>query len=348
LRNKLNRRSILAIVIIIIPGILIGSCNTGDNQVPPLSLQIIYPDDGITINTNLLKVRGKVSPSDVIVRINGIQASANHEDATFYSYIELSEGENEIEVAASRGNKSTVKVLSVSFEPVPWIDYRWPDLKEGVDYTKTPIHISGIVSDPNASVVLYTTSDPESGVPPDAVKAMVNGDTFEADVLLKTGANYVTARVDKEGLTNTRTMSVSVTVDGHVIYITGKSDGTSLAWPCAYLENIDSDFSIGAGETRLYDIKLKTTPYPHTAPRQECIFGFYLIGAPPDSQPDGITASIEPPVILAYQNTVYDVTMVIETSEKVVPGTYHLRLKMTPVNGEYNGLNIIIDVTVVE
>jgi hypothetical protein len=348
LRSKLNRLSILAVAIITMPGMLMGSCNTGDNQVPPLSLQIIYPDDGIAISTNLLKVRGKVLPSDAIVRINGTQANVNHEDSTFYSYIELDEGGNEIEVTAVRGNESTTEVLSVSFEPVPWIDYEWPDLKEGVDYTKTPVHISGTVSDPNASVVLYTTSDPESGVPPDAVKATVNGDSFEADVLLKTGANYVTARVEKEGLTNTRTMSVSVTEDGDVIYITGKSDGTSLALPCAYLENIDSDFSIGAGETRLYDIKLKTTPYPHTAPRQECIFGFRLVDAPPDSQPNGITASIEPPVLLAYQNTNYDVTMVIETSEKVVPGTYHLRLRMTPVSGEYNGLNTIIEVTVVE
>ncbi len=346
--SKLNRLSILAIVIITMLGILIGSCNTGDNQVPPLSLQIIYPDDGITISTNLLKVRGKVSPSDVIVRINGTQAKVNNEDSTFYSYIELDEGENEIEVVAARGDESTSQVLSVSFEPVPWIDYKWPDLEDGVDYKKTPIHISGIMSEPNASVVLYTTSDPESGVPPDAVKATVNGRNFEANVLLKIGANYVTARVEKEGLTNTRTMSVNVTKDGDVIYITGKSDGTSLAWPCAYLENIDSDISVRAGETKLYDIKLKTTPYPHTAPRQDCIFGFRLVSEPPDSQPYGITASIEPPVLLAYQNTIYDVTMVIEASEKVIPGTYHLRLNMTPVSGEYNSLNRIIDVTVVE
>jgi len=357
-RNQLSQISVFIIAIITVFGALTSSCNIDDNQVPPLSLQVLYPDDGTAINNNLLKVRGKVSQSDAIVHINGIQPNVNHEDATFYSYIELDEGENEIEVTASRGDERISKVLSVSFEPVPWIDYAWPDLKEGVDYTKTPVHISGTVSEPDVSVAVYAvtdhesavyaTTDPEAGVPPDAVQATVNGRNFEADLLLKTGPNFVIARVEKGGLTNTRAMSVSVTEDGDVIYTTGKSDGTSLAWPCAYIENIDSDISIGVGETKLYDVKLKTIPYPHTAPRQKCIFGFRVADAPYASRPNGITASIEPPVLLAYQNTIYDVTMVIKTTEKVVPGTYHLRLKMTPVSEKYNGLNTIIEITVTE
>lgn len=348
LRNKLSQISVLAIVIITLFGTLTSSCNTGDNQVSSLSLQILYPDDGIEINTNLLKVRGKVSQPDAIVSITGTQATVNHEDSTFYSYIELDEGENEIEVTASLGDERTGEVLSVSFEPVPWIDYEWPDLKAGVDYTKTPVHISGIVSDPDTSVVVYTTSDPKSGVPSDATQATVNGRNFEADVLLKTGPNYVRARVEKGGQATTRTMSVGVTEDGDVIFITGKSDGTSLALPCAYIENIDSDISIGVGEVKLYDIKLKTTPYPHTAPRQKCFFEFWGADKRHAPLPDGMTASIEPPAFWAYPNTIYDVTMVIKTTGEVVPGTYHVRLRMTPENEKYNGMYKIIKVTVAE
>ena len=201
LRHKLSQIAISSIAIITVFGTLTSSCNTDDNQVSPLSLHILYPDDGIEINTNLLKVRGEVSPPDAIVHINGTQANANHEDTTFYSYVELDEGENKIEVTASRGDESTSQVLSISFEPVPWIDYKWPDLKEGVDYTKTPVHISGIVSEPNVSVAVYTITDPESavysitdpesGVPSDAVQATVNDRNFETDVLLKTGPNFV-------------------------------------------------------------------------------------------------------------------------------------------------------------
>ncbi len=348
MRNKLSQICVLIIAIITLFGTLTSSCNTGDNQVPPLSLQILYPDDGTEINTNFLKVRGGVSPPDATVRINSTQANVNHEDSTFYSYVELDEGENEIEVVASRGDERTSEVLSVSFEPVPWIDYEWPDLKEGVDYTKTPIHISGTVSDPDTSVVVYTTSDPESGVPSDAAQATVNGRNFEADVLLKTGPNYVTAMVEKSGQTATRAMSVSVTEDGEVIFTSGKSDGTSLAWPCAYIENIDKDISIGVGETKLFDVKLKTIPYPHTAPRQKCSFEFWGADGRYAPLPDGVTASIEPPAFLAYQNTVYDVTMVIKTTGEVVPGTYHVKLRVTPENREYTGTYKIIKVTVAE
>jgi len=307
----------------------------------------MYPEDGIEINTNLLKVSGEVSQPDAIVRINGIQANVNKEDSTFYSYIELDEGENEIEVAASRGDERTSKVLSVSFEPAPWIDYEWPDLQEGVDYTETPVHISGIVSDPDTSVVVYATTDRESGVPSDAVIATVSGCNFEADVLLKTGSNFVRARVEKGGQTATRTMTVKVTEDGSVIYTTGKSDGTSLAWTCAYIESIDSDISIGVGETKLSDVKLKTSPYPHAIPQQKCFFNFWGADERHAPLPDGMTVSMEPPAFLAYQNTIYDVTMVIKTTEEVVPGTYHVRLEITPEKGKYPAI-ATIKVTVAE
>jgi hypothetical protein len=96
LRHKLSQIAIFGIAIITVLGTLMSSCHTDDNQVSPLSLQILYPNDGIEISTNLLKVRGEALPPDATVYINGIQANVNQEDSTFYSYIELYEGENKI------------------------------------------------------------------------------------------------------------------------------------------------------------------------------------------------------------------------------------------------------------
>jgi hypothetical protein len=251
-------------------------------------------------------------------------------------------------VTASRGDESTSQVLRISFEPVPWIDYKWPDLKEGVDYTKTPVHISGIVSEPDVSVAVYAVTDPESGVPPDAVQATVNDRNFEADVLLKTGPNFVIARVEKGGLTNTRAMSVGVTEDGSVIYLPGKSDGTSLALPCAYIENIDTDISIGVSEVKRYDIELKTTPYPHTPARQKCFFEVWGADKRYAPLPEGMTVNLEPPVFLAYQNTIYDVTMVVKTTEEIIPGIYHVKLELTPEYEKINSMYKIIKITVAE
>jgi hypothetical protein len=107
------------------------------------------------------------------------------------------------------------------------IDYRWPDLLEGVNYLENPIPVRGRVSDPEAEVWVYTSCEPDTPIPDDATKAVVTGFDFEGEVLLKPGKNLVTAVAKNQLQTASRTMSVQVTDNGSVIYVTGKSDGTS-------------------------------------------------------------------------------------------------------------------------
>jgi len=335
------------VLISVLSAIFTVSCSVADNPEPRVSLHITFPENEAIVTTNLLKIRGGTSPADTAIHINGIQATVDTNDSSFSAYIELTEGDNEISVVATHGDESASRLLSVRFEPAPWIDYRWPDLPEGVDYTRKPIHIAGTISDPDLPVVVYATADRNAEVPPGAVDAAVDGTTFEADVLLAAGPNLVCAMVEKGGNTAIRGMLVEVTGNGSVIYTTGKSDGTSLVLYYANIEPVDPEISLRADTTERFDIRLVTSQYPRVAPMEQVFFAFRGADRPHAPLPDGITIRMEPPAFTAYQNTDYTVSMVIATSEDMIPGTYHVRCELLTASGKNNARETMT-ITVVE
>jgi len=235
--------------------------------------------------------------------------------------------------------QTSTQVWDETTEPALTIDYRWPELQDGIDYTKKPVHISGKVSYPDASVTVYVTTEASSEVPPDAVKATVNGFDFEADVLLKPGGIHVVAMAEREGQTASRHMTVGVTEDGSVTYTSGKSDGSSLpthSWAVFYIQS-DSFINIKAGETRIFNACVATNDgFPSDALPAECSFKTWRSSGanpgPKEPLPEGMTISIEPSSFLAYMYMSYDFTLKIETTGNLAPGLYFIHLQAVPPN----------------
>lgn len=214
------------------------------------------------------------------------------------------------------------------------IDYRWPDMTEGVNYLENPIPIIGRVSDPEAEVWVYTSSEPDTPIPDDATKAVVDGFDFEGEVLLKLGKNLVTAVANNQLQTASRTMSVQVTDNGSVIYVSGKSDGISVR-PYGWIEPVYTEerwvFSdtLNAGDTRTYMVQLNSNyGFSGEMLPAECSFEFWQKPNPSsftrESLPEGMTITIEPSVFLAYMHTTYDFKLKIQTSQSVLPGIYYI------------------------
>ena len=219
------------------------------------------------------------------------------------------------------------------------IEYRWPDLEEGVNYLEHSIPIRGRVSDPEAEVWVYTSPESDTPIPGDAKKAMVTGFDFEGEVLLKPGKNLVTAVAKNQLQSASRTMSVQVTDNGSVIYVTGKSDGTSLpthSWiQPVYTEErwVFSD-TLNAGDTCTYEVQLNSNyGFSGEMLPAECSFEFWRKPEPSsftrEPLPEGMTITIEPPVFLAYMHTTYDFKLTISTSETVLPGIYYIWWRFT-------------------
>jgi len=214
------------------------------------------------------------------------------------------------------------------------IDYRWPDLPEGVNYLENPIPVIGRVSDPEDEVWVYTSAESDTPIPKDATKAVVTGFDFEGEVLLKPGKNLVTAVANNLLQTASRTMSVQVTNKGSVIFVPGKSDGIAVLdyrWiEAVYTEErwVFSD-TLDAGDTRTYDVQLNSNyGFSGEMLPAECSFEFWRKPEPSsftrEPLPEGMTITIEPSAFLAYMHTTYDFKLRISTSESVLPGIYYI------------------------
>ena len=87
----------------------------------PLTVSIIGPTEGSTINTSQVEVRGFVSDSKATVWVDDTTVSVSKKG--YYSTkLELAEGENTFKVIASRGKpgnwKDTVsRTVSVTYSP---------------------------------------------------------------------------------------------------------------------------------------------------------------------------------------------------------------------------------------
>ena len=92
---------------------------SGQNQPPssgPVSLQVLSPQDGATVNVAQIEVSGVASPGAVVsVNDNVIVAGA---DGRFATTVSLDEGPNLIEVIASNnsGNQLSAEI-TVTYEP---------------------------------------------------------------------------------------------------------------------------------------------------------------------------------------------------------------------------------------
>lgn len=114
----------------------------------PLTIDKTF--DGREINVNQIKFTGSVSSQDNIVMVNSAQATVNN-DGNYFAYLNLIPGKNIIEIKTTTNHVTASENVSVFFVQPLVILPNWPSSND-VDYRKSLIIISGIVSDSSAKV----------------------------------------------------------------------------------------------------------------------------------------------------------------------------------------------------
>jgi len=278
-----------------------------------LSLKIDSPGHGTEHKVNLLKVSGTVSDSEAVVVVNGVEAKVAG-DGTYYAYIELTEGENDIEAVAVRDMAKSSETINVTFSPPLAIYLDYPEeLEFGVDYSKTPITVHGVVSDPKAMVRV-------NGV---VVDVLPDG-RFSTQVQLAVGSNGIEAVATLGEQTDSWTIGIIVSPEGWLQYPPGGAGGPR------YLSELfhDDSTTLGPGETKLLDVTLDVKK-PHGGPGpREISYTLFRVareyGEDEIPMPEGLEVSVEPTRFTIYPNAVYHSTITIKTTPELAPGEYWL------------------------
>lgn len=316
------------VVVAILTHTLISGCANNKS----ITLEVLSPSEGADLVTNIVEVVGTVSPANTSVTINGLPALEGAKKGSFWGFAELANGENFITLKAGHGKSEITRTVYVRFRPNLCIYYEWPYLEPGIDYTRVPVKITGIVNDPTATV---TVND---------IPAIVTATgTFSAEILLHEGRNEVQAVAIRNGQRDTWTVVVWVDENGTVEYTPGKSS------PEQFFQakvSYDAQIRINAGGKGLFDITLETGK-ESLAPDQ---FSFALTGASQlgpcggEPVPSGFMVDIQPATFIAYPNTTYHTTMIIQTSKKLEAGVYYLCLERGFENSRSSGpLEIVVE-----
>jgi nitrogen fixation protein FixH len=158
-------------------------------EAPELSLEIISPEDGAELTGSPVMVSGNVSDASANVTINGVEAEVT-EDGTFSASVELTEGENTIEVeATAEGREPVSEIITVTYAPeVPELSLDITAPEDGAELTESPVTVSGNVSDASAKVTV------------NGIEAEVTEDgTFSIGVELIEGENTIEVEATAEG-----------------------------------------------------------------------------------------------------------------------------------------------------
>ena len=273
----------------------------------PLSLQIDSPEDEAVFSVNVLKVSGVVSDPEATVQINGIEAKVS-QDGAFYAYIDLEEGENTIEAQATRGKDTYSDTITFTFVPALAV-YLDIESESGVDYNITPVTVTGWVSDAEATVA----------VDGNQVQVAEDG-SFSTQVQLKEGARGVEAVATLDGREDRMFYLIGLSPEGRLLHVPG--------WRYFYMSkgHYEDDVQLKAGETKSLDFTLETKNDIHWP--SQFSYEIYKVGGEYEEDklpmPDGLEMFMEPSSFMAYPNTVYRFSIMVETAPELVPGEYFI------------------------
>lgn len=278
-----------------------------------LSLWINSPEDGAEFEVNLQKVSGTVSDAQAIVIVNGIEAKVV-ENGAYYAYIDLVEGENSIEAVALKGAAKSSQTVTVTFTPA-LVVYLDAEPEWGIDYTKTPLTVTGTVNRPEAWVTVNGQD----------VLAASDG-SFTTQVLLVEGSNSIKA-VATLGDERDEVFILYMVENGYPNPVPGYSHffASSLKY--------EHEITIKAGETGTIDVLLETRK---SGPGEYSGKPFYVsreYSKDALPMPEGLEVSLEPARFKTYPNTTYHAILIIKTDPELAPGEYYLRFVSRFVRG---------------
>jgi heat shock protein HslJ len=201
-----------------------------------------------------------------------------------------------------------------------YLDHPYPG-EEGVDYTRTPVIVTGFVSSPEAKVTV------------NGIEAEVSGDgTYSSTIRLKEGSNSLQAVATLGNQFDEITYIVGVNADGKMYAVPGLgSGGPRYDSRVLYEHSIE----LKAGETKLIPLTLevkkdimKSELFTYTISRTSGEYSEDRL-----SMPEGLEVVIEPSELTVCPNTTYISILTIRTSSGVATGEYHFLLEQYLENG---------------
>lgn len=268
----------------------------------PLSLRVDTPQEGAVLDSNVVRVAGKVNNAASSVVVDNVTATVSA-DGSFSAWVGLQSGNSTITVAAKLGTMVSEMTRSVSFDP-PLVVFLSdePKLEPGVDYTRSPVTFVGMVSNAEATVKV-------NGV---AVAVDADG-TFSAQVRMGEGSNRVEAiaTLGDESDSEAWTYWVELGNIGRPVIAPGQNiqDLSGFSF-------LQSSVQLDAGESDSIAITFhvgKELTEPWTFEQSV-------------ASPEGFSVSLEPSEFLAYPDVTYHEAITVTTGRALQPGEYALFL----------------------
>ena len=297
----------LAFVLVISFGLTFAGCDSSETDSNELAIQITSPEDGSELLINLVKIEGIVSDSEAIVTINEIESIVS-QDGAFYSLIELMPGENTVEALATYGTQTTLFSINVDFVPPLVVNLIREIVNWDLDFAKNPIKVKGMVSNPLALVTI-------NGTP---VQVLEDG-SFSSNYQLKQLDNDIEAVAMLGEQKDSWLIGLYLTPEGEVLTPPGFGSGAHWYEPMLrYEKNIE----IIVGETKSVDIFLDSGKYiPFQYPHE-----IYYEIENPSLSAGNLIIMTESQRFTAYANTTYHSTIMIKSTNEVIPGEYEVRM----------------------
>lgn len=294
--------------------------------------------DGQEVRVNLVKFTGSIFSPNTIIMVNNVQATVNN-DGSYYAYLDLAPGENSIEVKTNANQTIASDHITVTFRPPLVIILYWASWNpsDSNNYTKVPMEINGIVSDPTAQVEINHKS------------IIVNTDgTFSIQTLLKVGYNPFIAVAVLGDETDIGSISPEVLEDGKLV---PPPPGLGADYSAAGFNHGNPEINIKVGDTILADVDILSKKDVFSGEQSPDLNSFKTniirtrqphSNNPQDKLPmvSGLTVDFNPPTYKLFPKIEYHSLMNIKTSAGLIPGNYYFLIEHY-IDGAAHGYSFI-------
>jgi len=180
-----SRALSLSCVLLVVCLLVVTVVGCGGAEDKELTLTVDQPQDGTTFTVSEVWVRGTVSDAKATVKINDVTASVGKK-GTLAKKVTLTEGENTINIVATRGEKVATTSITITYEKPLALEISAPE--DNAELSESPVTVSGMVSIPEATV---TVNGIEVAVAEDG--------SYSTSVELAEGENTLTVTATAEG-----------------------------------------------------------------------------------------------------------------------------------------------------
>lgn len=265
--------------------------------------------DGETIRVNLVRFTGKIPSPNASVTVNSSPATID-DNGNYYILLDLSQGENLIEIKTTTNTETKTNYVHMIFEPPLIIRLDLPDFNFDNDYLKNPLTlINGSVSNPMAKVEV-------NGL----VQEVRPDGTFTASILSVKGSNIAKATATLGNETDSYNLFWIISDQGHPGFVPGYS--------ITYQTRIITQnplINLKSGESSFFDFGIdgrKATP--SASPALIEIVRVAKLGEGPQLPAlPNLKISVEPSSYLVYPRIQYYSRVTIDTEPDLMPGDYY-------------------------